>query len=64
MVTKPELILDIGGVLATNFSHLFWQELSLISCIPCKDLMEFKKNIRDELWTGKITEKDFWNRVN
>jgi putative hydrolase of the HAD superfamily len=63
MASKPQLILDIAGVLATNFSPLFWQNLSLKSGIPNDDLVQFKKNIREELWTGKITEEEFWTRL-
>ncbi|MFD3450102.1 hypothetical protein ACFDTO_36610 [Microbacteriaceae bacterium 4G12] len=63
MNTKPQLVLDIAGVLATNFSPLFWQELSTKSEIPYEEVIVFKKAIRKELWTGKITEEEFWNRL-
>jgi FMN phosphatase YigB (HAD superfamily) len=63
MTTKTELILDIAGVLATNLSPLFWHDLSLKSGIPNDDLVKYKKNIREELWTGKITEGEFWTQL-
>ncbi|MEK3886273.1 hypothetical protein [Bacillus sp. FSL K6-3431] len=63
MTTKPELILDIAGVLATNLSPKFWLELSSESATPYDKLVKFKKNIREELWTGKITEREFWTRL-
>ncbi|MBS4218819.1 HAD-IA family hydrolase [Bacillus sp. FJAT-49711] len=60
---KFDLVLDIAGVLATNFSPLFWRELSIEYSISYSDLIAFKKEIRDELWTGKITENEFWHRL-
>lgn len=60
MTSKPELILDIGGVLATNFSPFFWQNLSSKSTALYGELVKYKENIREELWTGRITEIQFW----
>jgi putative hydrolase of the HAD superfamily len=63
LTAKPQLILDIGGVLATNFSPLFWQELSATSGIPYDKIVDYKKDIREKLWSGKITEEEFWTRL-
>jgi HAD superfamily hydrolase (TIGR01509 family) len=58
---KPQLILDIGGVLVTNVSPLFWQELSVNSEISYDELItRYKRDIRENLWSGKISEEEFW----
>src|SRR5690606_12840296 len=57
---KPELILDIAGVLITNFSQSFWRNLSEESNVLLKELLIFKNEIRKDLWTGNISEDDFW----
>lgn len=54
MNTRPNLVLDIAGVIATNFSPLFWENLSSKFEVPYEDLTKFRKEIREELWTGKI----------
>jgi putative hydrolase of the HAD superfamily len=63
MAIDNELILDIAGVLATNFSPFFWQELSDESSAPYEMLVQFKKEIRQDLWTGKVPEEEFWNQL-
>ncbi|MFE4037119.1 HAD-IA family hydrolase [Priestia sp. YIM B13489] len=64
MSSKPDLVLDIAGVLATNLSPHFWNDLSLKFEVPYEKLIQFKKETRKELWTGEITEKDFWLKLN
>jgi putative hydrolase of the HAD superfamily len=63
MSMKPDLVLDIGGVIASNFSPFFWDDLSAIFEVVKDDLVKFKKEIREDLWTGKIDEKEFWIRL-
>ncbi|MFC7393820.1 hypothetical protein [Scopulibacillus cellulosilyticus] len=63
MAAKPELILDIAGVLTANFSPVFWQQLSSNHNVPYETLITFKKDIREKLWTGKIKETEFWIRL-
>jgi putative hydrolase of the HAD superfamily len=63
MTFKYELILDVAGVLVTNFSPFFWQELSIESAIRDDLLANFQKEIREELWSGKISEDEFWRRL-
>lgn len=60
---KPNLILDIAGVIATNFSPIYWLDLSSKFDASYDDLLKFRKDIREELWTGKIEEKEFWDRL-
>jgi HAD superfamily hydrolase (TIGR01509 family) len=61
MTIKPQLVLDIGGVLATNLSPLFWKLLAA-EAIVSEELLyaAYKKQISERLWTGDITEAQFW----
>jgi putative hydrolase of the HAD superfamily len=63
MAIKNELILDVAGVLATNFSPLFWEELSEESETPYELLVQFQNEYRVKLWTGKVTEEVFWTQL-
>lgn len=60
MKVKPDLVLDIAGVLSTNCSPSFWRYLSTVYDVRYEELLEFRKEIREELWKGQITEQDFW----
>ncbi|MWC27949.1 HAD family hydrolase [Paenibacillus sp. MMS18-CY102] len=58
---KPQLILDVGGVLLTNLSPGFWTELAETSIVPYETLRaSYKQEVRDGLWSGAITELQFW----
>jgi len=46
-VAKKELILDIAGVLVTNFSPRFWQALSEEFHTPYETLVQFGKETRE-----------------
>lgn len=62
MNTKPQLVLDIGGVLLTNLSPRLWQQLSVEANVPDHVIAaQFKQEVREALWSGKMTEEDFWS---
>ncbi|WP_141500704.1 HAD-IA family hydrolase [Paenibacillus luteus] len=62
---RPQLVLDIGGVLATNLSPLFWQLLAAETVLSEEALYcEYKNQISSQLWTGEISEHDFWHWVS
>jgi len=63
MQLKQELVLDLAGVLVTNFSPLYWRYLSTTFNISYSELTSFKKEIREQLWTGKIPEIEFWTKL-
>lgn len=63
MSKKPDLVLDVAGVIAANFSPQFWQELTSRYEIPYEKLVHFKQQIRVKLWTGTISEDEFWNEL-
>ncbi|AJS58870.1 HAD-IA family hydrolase [Paenibacillus sp. IHBB 10380] len=62
---KYQLILDIAGVIITNISPLFWNELAESAFVSSENLKtQFKQEIRKLLWTGKISEEDFWEWIS
>lgn len=61
---RPQLVLDIGGVLATNLSPLFWRLLAAEANISEEVLYsEYKRQISEHLWTGSISEEQFWEWI-
>ena len=63
MKEKPNLVLDIAGVIATNFSPIFWKDISTKFGVSYDNLLKFRTNIREELWSGKINEQEFWDKL-
>lgn len=56
-----QLVLDVAGVLITNFSPGFWHETASVSGITYEELKRlFAEEIRKPLWTGEIDEEEFW----
>lgn len=61
-MTRPQLVLDIGGVLATNLSPLFWQLIAAEAEVSEDALYKtYKQQISEQLWTGSISEEQFWS---
>ncbi|WJH29729.1 HAD-IA family hydrolase [Paenibacillus sp. CC-CFT742] len=60
MEDKPQLVLDIAGVLITNLSSSFWQELAGHAGTTFPIFIEQLSVIRIDLWTGKLKEEQFW----
>jgi len=61
-MTKPQLVLDIGGVLATNLSPFFWNQLGEAGQISTERLYAaYKQQWSSLLWKGEISEKEFWD---
>lgn len=61
-MSRPyQLILDAAGVLITNLSPTFWYEIAEKANIPPERLRaQYKQIIRESLWSGKISEEEFW----
>ncbi|MFC4403145.1 HAD family hydrolase [Gracilibacillus xinjiangensis] len=58
---KRQLVLDIGGVLATDLDN-FWFTLSEEAQLPLEIVRSvYKQEIRQNLWNGNITEPEFWD---
>ncbi|MEK3882226.1 hypothetical protein [Paenibacillus sp. PL2-23] len=59
---KPQLILDIGGVLATNISPLFWELVAEDAGVASDVIYRlYKAEVSERLWTGEVTEEQFWS---
>lgn len=59
---RPQLVLDIAGVLLTNLSPLFWEEIadhSKTTNLKLKTL--FNTELRNDFWSGKLPEAVFWS---
>jgi len=60
MSMKPQLVLDLAGVLVSNFSSSFLLKVSENSDITVQEIREQFDEVRKDLWTGKINEEEFW----
>ncbi|MEC0089502.1 HAD family hydrolase [Paenibacillus macquariensis] len=61
---KYQLVLDVAGVIVTNLSPTYWVEMSALSGVSYEFLHnQFKHEIRELLWTGKISEEEFWEWI-
>lgn len=57
---KPQLVFDVGGVLAENLDE-FWSGMAQTSGMERTDLRaRYKAEIGAALWRGSVTEEDFW----
>lgn len=62
---RPQLMLDIGGVLATNLSPRFWNEVARQADCPVELLYaKYKKELSRGLWVGHFSELQFWNWIS
>ncbi len=60
ILNKFQLVLDVGGVLATDLD-LFWEELVNQAGLPYDKIRAiYKTEIREQLWQGDISERAFW----
>jgi FMN phosphatase YigB (HAD superfamily) len=62
MNKRPQLILDIAGVLVSNLSPLFWKQIAALSEKVSYELLKerFKADLRVDFWSGRIAEEEFW----
>jgi len=61
MAARPQLVLDMAGVLIENFSAACWRELSERAETTFEEFAACFQEIRADLWTGKMTEERFWD---
>lgn len=60
MEKKPQLLLDMGGVLVENLTE-FWDEVVSIAKSPYTEVRaKYKAEMSDKLWSGSISEEGFW----
>ncbi|MFB5674515.1 HAD family hydrolase [Paenibacillus terreus] len=59
-MVRPHLVLDIAGVIATNLSPVYWQELAEYASCSAQELKEkFNQEIRQSFWSGEISVADY-----
>ncbi|MFC4101825.1 HAD-IA family hydrolase [Paenibacillus xanthanilyticus] len=59
---KPQLLLDAGGVLVSNLSPLFWEQLCEQFSIAYEAIVpHYKAAMSASLWRGEVTEAEFWD---
>lgn len=62
---KVQLVLDVGGVLLSNLTPTFWTQLVDRTGVEHAFIRSrYKQEIRDDLWSGAITEPQFWQWMN
>jgi HAD superfamily hydrolase (TIGR01509 family) len=61
---RPQLVLDIGGVLMTDLTPSFWRWVAVRADAPYDSVLTwFHQDVRLALWTGAITEGQFWTQL-
>ncbi|MEC0238441.1 HAD-IA family hydrolase [Paenibacillus dokdonensis] len=60
MEDRPQLVLDIAGVLVNNISSVFWKELVVVSGVTLQVIKEQFNEIKRDLWTGNLMEEQLW----
>jgi len=55
------LVLDVGGVLASNLTPGLWEQLASIGSCDQKHLYaDYKDEVSEKLWCGQISEEQWW----
>lgn len=63
-MNKTQLVVDAGGVVISNFPASFWLELAAQAGVTADELQGFfHEELKEPLWTGKISEDEFWQRI-
>ncbi|KRE61935.1 HAD-IA family hydrolase [Paenibacillus sp. Soil750] len=58
---KPQLVLDLAGVVISNFSPRYWKELAKFAQTSHEDFKaRFSIEVREAFWTGTLSEDEFW----
>ncbi|MFS0724058.1 cysteine-rich CWC family protein [Paenibacillus sp. 1P07SE] len=61
-MTKPQLVLDVAGVLLTNLSPGLWKAAAGAAGISGADVQaRFRAEAREALWHGRMSEEEFWH---
>ncbi|WP_152394135.1 HAD family hydrolase [Paenibacillus guangzhouensis] len=62
MQDRPQLIFDVAGVLISNFSPTFWEEMVTFATDRSAAEMHglFKEELRHRLWTGALPATAFF----
>ena len=58
---RPQLVLDVGGVLLPDLTPPFWHWIAAQAAAPYDEILaQFRRDAREALWTGALTEGEFW----
>jgi len=61
---KTQLVLDAAGVIMTNIPASYWKSLADQAGVTVDELVSyFQTELKVPLWTGKISEPEFWERI-
>lgn len=60
-MAKPQLVLDAGGVIVTNFSASFLLDLAVQEDVSFERLKSGFRDLRESFWTGRLPESAFWD---
>jgi FMN phosphatase YigB (HAD superfamily) len=56
--------LDLGGVLVHDPFHELFEDLSAAGGVPAEVIQEwYEQNLRWSLWSGTISEEEFWKEI-
>ncbi|MFB5760197.1 HAD family hydrolase [Paenibacillus medicaginis] len=59
-MVRLHLVLDIAGVIATNLSPVYWQELAEYAGCSAQELKKkFNQEIRQSFWSGETAVADY-----
>ena len=59
MIKKIDLVLDIAGVIASNFSPIYWEDLSSKFEVHMKNLLSLKRKSVMSYGLEKLLNKNF-----
>ena len=60
--SRPQLVLDIGGVLLADLTPTFWRWVAEQAAVPYDEVLaRFRQDVRTALWTGVMREDQFWH---
>jgi len=58
---RPQLVLDIGGVLLSDLTPPFWHWVAMQAAAPYDEVLaRFRHDVREAVWTGVMTDGQFW----
>jgi FMN phosphatase YigB (HAD superfamily) len=60
MKGRPQIVLDIAGVLLSNMSSTCWDDMAQEYDLSTDALKESFKGIKRGLWMGSMKEEQFW----
>lgn len=63
MKGRPQIVLDIAGVLLSNMSLTCWKDMSEETNLSAESLKVHFAGIKRKLWTGMMREEEFWQSL-